>query len=84
MIAWLDANCGSDGWISMPSSTRGVVNDALAIYFADVTLASAFVAPMRDPRPVGWYESFAPGLPATFHPRGFNLWDTIKRGMSVG
>jgi hypothetical protein len=28
----------------MPSSTRGVVNDALAIYFADVTLASAFVA----------------------------------------
>jgi hypothetical protein len=44
MIAWLDANCGSDGWISMPSSTRGVVNDALAIYFADVTLASAFVA----------------------------------------
>jgi hypothetical protein len=43
MIEWLDANCGSDGWISMPSSTRGVVNDALAIYFADVTLASAFV-----------------------------------------
>ena len=27
-----------------PSSTRGVVNDALAICFADVTLASAFVA----------------------------------------
>src|SRR3954454_20485125 len=44
MIEWLDANCGSDGWMSMPSSTRGVVNDALAIYFADVILASAFVA----------------------------------------
>jgi len=44
IFTWLDANCGSGGWISMPSSTRGVVNDDLAIYFADVTLASAFVA----------------------------------------
>jgi hypothetical protein len=44
MNAWLDANCGADGWTSTPSSTRGVVNDALAICFADVTLASAFVA----------------------------------------
>jgi hypothetical protein len=38
MIEWLDDNCGSDGWMSMPSSTKGVVNDALAIYFADVIL----------------------------------------------
>jgi hypothetical protein len=44
IFAWLDANCGADGWTSAPSSTRGVVNDALAIYFGDVTLASAFVA----------------------------------------
>jgi hypothetical protein len=44
IFAWLDANCGADGWFSAPSSTRGVVNDALAIYFADVTLANAFVA----------------------------------------
>src|SRR5947209_615500 len=44
IFAWLDANCGSDGWTSAPSSTRGIVNDALAIYFADVTLANAFVA----------------------------------------
>ena len=44
MNAWLDANCGADGWTSTPSSTRGVVNDALAICFADATLASAFVA----------------------------------------
>jgi hypothetical protein len=43
IFAWLDANCGADGWTSAPSSTRGVVNDALAIYFADVTLANAFV-----------------------------------------
>jgi hypothetical protein len=44
MNAWLDANCGADGWTSTPSSTGGVVNDALAICFADATLASAFVA----------------------------------------
>jgi hypothetical protein len=43
ILAWLDDNCGADRWTSTPSSTRGVVNDALAIYFADVTLASAFV-----------------------------------------
>jgi hypothetical protein len=43
IFAWLDANCGADGWTSMPSSTRGVVNDALALYFADVTLANSFV-----------------------------------------
>jgi hypothetical protein len=44
MNAWLDANCGADGWTSTPSSTRGVVNDVLAICFTDATLASAFVA----------------------------------------
>jgi hypothetical protein len=44
MNAWLDANCGVDGWTSTPSSTQGVVNDVLAICFADATLASAFVA----------------------------------------
>ena len=44
MNAWFDSNCGADGWTSTPSSTRGVVNDALAICFADATLASAFVA----------------------------------------
>jgi hypothetical protein len=44
MNVWLDVNCGADGWAITPSGSRGVVNDALAIYFADVTLASAFVA----------------------------------------
>ena len=44
IIAWLDANCGANGWTSMPSSTRGVVNDALAVYLLDATIASAFVA----------------------------------------
>ncbi len=44
MNAWLDANCGVDGWTLTPSSIQGVVNDALSICFADATLASAFVA----------------------------------------
>jgi hypothetical protein len=38
MTAWLDA----DGLAMTPSVTRGVLNDAL--YFADTTFASAFVA----------------------------------------
>jgi hypothetical protein len=44
MTAWLDENCGGDGWAMTPSGTRGVLNDALSIYFRDATLASAFVA----------------------------------------
>src|SRR5437899_11763854 len=44
MIAWLDENCGADGWAMTPSGMRGVLNDAVSIYFDDVTLASAFVA----------------------------------------
>jgi hypothetical protein len=44
ITAWLDENCGADGWAITPSGTRGVLNDALSIYFADATLASAFVA----------------------------------------
>jgi hypothetical protein len=43
MQEWLDANCGADGWAMTPAGMRGVVNDAIAIYFADPTLASAFV-----------------------------------------
>jgi hypothetical protein len=41
---WLDANCGADGWALTPAGTRGVLNDAISVYFADATLASAFVA----------------------------------------
>ena len=44
ITAWLDENCGSDRWAMTPSGMRGVLNDAVSIYFADVTLASAFVA----------------------------------------
>ena len=44
MTAWLGENCGSDGWAMTPSGMRGVLNDAVSIYFLDATLASAFVA----------------------------------------
>ena len=44
ITAWLDENCGSDGWAMTPSGMRGVLNDAISLYFADATLASAFVA----------------------------------------
>src|ERR1700682_1832886 len=44
ITAWLDENCGADGWVMTPLGMRGVLNDAVSIYFADATLASAFVA----------------------------------------
>jgi hypothetical protein len=44
MYAWLDQNCGADGWKITPAGLRGVVNDAVAIYFQDATLAAGFVA----------------------------------------
>jgi hypothetical protein len=44
ITAWLDENCGADGWAMTPSGTRGVLNDALSIYFADAALSNAFVA----------------------------------------
>jgi hypothetical protein len=42
--AWLDENCGADGWAMTPAGRRGIVNDAVAIYFVDAALAGAFVA----------------------------------------
>ena len=42
--AWLDDNCGADCWAMTPSGLRGVLNDAVAVYFCDATLASGFVA----------------------------------------
>jgi hypothetical protein len=44
MHEWLDQNAGADGWAMTPSGTRSVINDAIAVYFADATIASAFVA----------------------------------------
>ena len=47
ITAWLDENCGLDGWAMTPSGTLGVLNDALSIYFANTTSASSFVARWR-------------------------------------
>jgi hypothetical protein len=44
MHAWLDANCGTDGWAMTPAGLRGVINDAVAIYFLYATSAAAFVS----------------------------------------
>jgi hypothetical protein len=44
MAAWLDDNCGAAGWAMTPSGLRGALSDAVAVYFSDATLASAFVA----------------------------------------
>lgn len=44
MHAWLDQNCGADGWAMTPAGLRGVVNDAVAIYFRNAALAAAFVS----------------------------------------
>jgi hypothetical protein len=41
--AWLDQNCGADGWAMTPAGLRGVINDAVAIYFLDAALVAAFV-----------------------------------------
>jgi hypothetical protein len=43
MTAWLDENCGSDRWAMTASGVRGVLNDAVSIYFPDAALASAFL-----------------------------------------
>ena len=42
--AWLDENCGANGWAMTPAGLRGVVNDAVAIYFLDTASATGFVA----------------------------------------
>jgi hypothetical protein len=44
MTAWLDANCGADGWAMARSGVRSVLNDAVSICFLDATVARAFVA----------------------------------------
>src|SRR5215472_4159293 len=41
MHLWLDENAGADGWAIAPAGLRGVVNDAVAIYFLDAAVASA-------------------------------------------
>ncbi len=44
MLGWLDETCGAEGWATAPAGTAGIVNDAVAFYFADAAFAQAFVA----------------------------------------
>lgn len=44
MQAWLDQNCGPSGWDAAPAGIAGIVNDAVAFYFASADNARAFVA----------------------------------------
>ncbi len=43
MHAWLDENCGAEGWMIAPSGLRGIANDAVALYFRDPAAAAVFV-----------------------------------------
>ena len=43
MRAWLDHNWGPAGWAAAPAGISGIVNDAVAFYFADRAAARAFV-----------------------------------------
>jgi hypothetical protein len=57
MMAWLDDNCGVDGWSIAPAGVRGVVNDAVAVYVSNPTCAAAFVARWCVPGdPPGFYD----------------------------
>ena len=43
MRAWLEANCGADGWAWTPAGTGSVVNDAIAFDFVEAEQAGAFI-----------------------------------------
>lgn len=54
---WLDENCGLNGWSITPAGTRGILNDAIAVYMNGPTCAVAFVARWCLPGdPPGFYE----------------------------
>ena len=43
MRDWLDQNLGAGSWAAAPAGFGGVVNDAIAFYFAEPADARAFV-----------------------------------------
>ena len=38
MTEWLDENCGVGGWSITPVGTRGIANDAIAVYMSGPNL----------------------------------------------
>lgn len=56
MCQWLDDNCGIGGWSIAPAGTRGVLNDAVAVYVNTPACAVGFVARWCVPGdPPGFY-----------------------------
>jgi hypothetical protein len=49
MTDWLDENCGINGWATAAAGTRGVMNDAIAVYVSNPTCAVAFVRAGSSP-----------------------------------
>jgi hypothetical protein len=43
---WLDKNCGMRNWSLCPAGTRGILNDASAVYLNTLVCAVGFVAPL--------------------------------------
>jgi hypothetical protein len=58
MHAWLDDNCGADGWELTPTGLRGIINDAIAVYFREPALAAAFAARWCAPVAAGTADGF--------------------------
>jgi hypothetical protein len=81
--AWLDDNCGADGWEITPAGMRSVINDAVAVYFRDAAMAAAFAA--------RWCAPVARGEPDGFlyasemmSPLGASLRGRIRRRSDHG
>src|SRR5271163_3453153 len=54
---WLDENCGMGNWSLCPAGTRGILNDAVAVYVGTPICAVGFVARWCVPGdPPGFYE----------------------------
>src|SRR5215472_73955 len=84
---WLDANCGADGWAMAPASLRGPLNDAIAIYFNDATLAAAFVARWA---PLGgglvkaeWFRRYRENEQPERFERIVQSWDTANKATEL-
>jgi hypothetical protein len=61
MTAWLDENCGSDGWAMTRSGLRGVLNDGVSIYFLCQTTSGTDPLATRRTDPLGWSSTASTG-----------------------
>jgi hypothetical protein len=66
MCRWLAENCGVDGWSIAPAGTRGILNDAVAVYVNSPSCAVGFVARWCRPKVVT-PEGCVPGDPPGFY-----------------